>query len=173
MTVRILHEGGLSANSSPESKHVFDNYGLRPVLTIEDRTSGEPDLLLSKDGVTLGLQLSALYSPRTSNAALLSKTLALAYDLGASLHHCENLAKVYASIVAQYKRIRSTPGLEESGSEVVSFAYQTEPYYELDALLSASLRAYDKIGSPLQGKARTMRSSAAQKSQAPSEKLRI
>jgi hypothetical protein len=74
------------------------------------------------------------------------KTFALAYDVGAALHHCVNLAKAYESIVTNFQRIRSIPGFETSESEFASFGYQAEPYYELDALLSAGRRAYDKVG---------------------------
>lgn len=146
MTTRILHEGGLSTISPLESRHLFDNHGLRPVMAIEGRTNGDLDLLLSKAGVPLGLQVSALYSAPTGSATLLWKTFALAYDLGAAVYHCGNLTKVYASIVTHYNQIRSIEGLLESESDVAGFSYQTEPYYELDALLSASRRAYDKIG---------------------------
>jgi hypothetical protein len=78
--------------------------------------------------------------------AVLFKAFALAYDAGAVLHHCRNLANAYGAIVAQFERIRSITGYEESASGFVSFGYQAEPYYELDALLSASRRVYDKIG---------------------------
>lgn len=145
MTVtKIIHEGGLSAGSPSESKRIIDSYRLRPVL-VEAQAAGALDLLLSKDGVPLGIQASALYSPSTGSVALLFKAFALAYDVGAALHHCTNLAKSYEKIVAQFQRIQSIPGYEESDSVFASFGHQAEPYYELDALLSACRRAYDKI----------------------------
>jgi len=103
-------------------------------------------LLLSTNGNLLDLQASALSSPWTTNVAVLFKAFALAYDAGAVLYHCRNLAKAYGAVVAQFERTRSIPGYEESTSGFVSFNHQAEPYYELDALLSASRRVYDKIG---------------------------
>lgn len=146
MTVtRIFHEGGLCARSTSESKHIVDNYGLRPVLVTEACATGDRDHLLSKCGVLLGIQASALYSDSTNNGVPMFKTFAIAYDVGAALHHCENLTKAYGSIVAKYQRIQSIPGIEASESDLANFSYQAEPYYELDALLSASRRVYNKI----------------------------
>lgn len=119
---------------------------MRPVLAIEARPTGDLDLLLSGVGAVLGIQVSTLYSAPTSDGLLLLKTFALAYDVGAALHHCVNLAKAYESIVSNFQRIRAIPGFTTSDSDFASFGYQQEPYYELDALLSASRRAYDKIG---------------------------
>src|SRR5206468_4179386 len=108
--------------------------------------TGDLDLLLSRDGAVLGVQASTLYSAPTSNGSLLLKTFALAYDVGATLHHCVNLAKTYESIASNFGRICSIPGHTTSNSDFASFGYQVEPYYELDALLSAGRRAYDKVG---------------------------
>jgi len=146
LSTRLLHQGGLITTSHVESALWAEKYGLRPVLRIEARSRGDLDLLLSRDGIPLGLQVTDLVSGATGNPRLVSNRFALAYDLGAAVHHCCNLAKTYATIVTQYLQIRSIPGLHESESDIAYFGYQTEPYYELDALLSASRRAYDKIG---------------------------
>ena len=141
---KVVHEGGLTAHSVPESREIHERHQLRPILAIEARPTGDLDLLLSEIGAVLNLQLSTLYSPPISDGRLLPKTFALAYDVGAALHHCVNLAKTYESIVNSYQRM--IPGFATSDSELAIFGYQQEPYYELDALLSAGRRAYDKIG---------------------------
>lgn len=150
MTIaKVVHEGGLTANSVSESREIQGRHQLRPVLATEARPTGDLDLLLSTVGPVcpvLNIQLSALYSQPITDGLLLPKTFALAYDVGAALHHCVSLAKAYESIVNSYQRIRAIPGFATSDSEFATFGYQQEPYYELDALLSAARRAYDKIG---------------------------
>jgi hypothetical protein len=147
MTIaKVVHEGGLTAHSVPESREIHARHQLRPILAIEARPTGDLDLLLSGVGTVLNILVSTLYSPPITDGRLLLKTFALAYDVGAALHHCVNLAKTYESIVNSYQRIRAIPGFATSDSEFATFGYQQEPYYELDALLSAGRRAYDKIG---------------------------
>jgi hypothetical protein len=147
MTItKVVHEGGLTARSIPESREIQQSHGLRPVLAIEARSARHLDLLLSGAGAVLGIQASTLYSGTTRDGLLLLKKFALAYDIGAALHHCVNLAKAYESIVNNFQYIRAIPGHTTSESDFVALGSQEEPYYELDALLSASRRAYDKIG---------------------------
>lgn len=89
MTItKFVHEGGLTSRSASESREISEKYGAQPVLAIETRPTGDLDLLLSRGGRVLGVQASSLYSPGTSDVALLFKTFALAYDVGAALHHC-------------------------------------------------------------------------------------
>lgn len=142
---KIIHEGGLTSLSASESSQILEKYGARPVLAIADDPSGENfDLLLSRGGALLAVQESSLYSGGGTNVALLFKKFALAYDIGASMHHCVNLAKAYELIVANFRRISSIPGFE--ASDLATYSHQAEPYYEFDALLSAARRAYDKAG---------------------------
>ena len=136
----------MTARSIPESREIQQKYQLRPILAVDARPIEDLDLLLSGAGANLGIQVSELYSAPTSDSLLLLKTFALAYDVGAILHHCANLAKAYSSIVSNFQHIRTIPGFATSDSDFASFGYQQEPYYELDALLSAGRRAYDKIG---------------------------
>jgi len=146
MTVtRLIHEHGIRASSLSESALILRSYGLRPVLCIESRPTEDLELLQSKDATPLELQVSALSAAATANVAILFKTFALAYDAGAVLYHCRNLAKAYSAVVARFEQIRQIAGYPASESEFVQFGYQPEPYYELDALLSASRRVYDKI----------------------------
>lgn len=146
MAIKFLHEGGLTAMSTAESRLFSANYGLNPVLMIESSKGTDVEILLSKLGVALGFPISALYSSPPGNPALLSKMIPLTYDLGAAIHHCRNLAKAYASTLSQYQRILSIDGHVEPEFDLASFGRQLEPYYELDALLSAGRRIYDKIG---------------------------
>lgn len=143
---RFIHEGGLTSGSAPESKEILERYGARPVLRVEAGPTDDSVFLLSKTGRALSVQVTSFYSTPTSNVALLLKTFDLAYDVGACLYHCANLAKVYESIVGHFKRISLIPGFDMSTSSFASFGHQTEPYYELDALLSAARRAYNRIG---------------------------
>jgi hypothetical protein len=136
----------LTGQSILESREIQGKHQLRPILATETQPTGDLDLLLSTVGPALNIQLSDLYSPPKTDGSLLPRIFALAYDVGATLHHCENLAKVYESIVNSYQRIQAIPGFTKSDSELTTFGYQQEPYYELDALLSAGRRAYDKIG---------------------------
>jgi len=143
---RIIHEGGLTTYSLQQSRMIDEQHSLRPVLLIESRPIGNLDLLLGENGSILGIQASRLYSSLSGEGLLFLKIFALAYDVGATLHHCVNLAKTYESIVVDHKRISSIPGLSDADSEYVHFSNRSEPYYELDALLSAARRVYDKIG---------------------------
>ena len=143
---RVVHEGGLTAHSLEQARMMVERHNVRPVLLVESRPTGELDLLLGGNGSPLGVQASTLYSAPTGDALLVLKIIALAYDVGAALYHCVNLAKAYESIVADYERIGRIPGLPASDSEYANFGYRSEPYYELDALLSAARRVYDKVG---------------------------
>jgi hypothetical protein len=143
---KVIHEGGVTAGSIAESQAIGAQHGLRPILAVEARETGDIHLLLSPSGVVLGVQASSLYSATPKNGALLTKIFTLAYDVGAAMHHCVNLAKSYEAIVRDFARIRSIPGFEIPQSLVSHFGYRAEPYYELDSLLSAARRAYDKMG---------------------------
>jgi hypothetical protein len=147
MTItKFVHEGGLTSRSALESREISEKYGARPILAIEDRPPGNLDLLLSRGGGVLAVQASPFYSGGTLDVPLLLKTFALAYDVGAAVHHCVNLAKAYELIVANFQHMSSIPGFSISDSDLATYGFQAEPYYEFDALLSASRRSYDKIG---------------------------
>lgn len=127
MTIaKVVHEGGLTARSIPESREIHQKHQLRPVLAIEARPTGDLNLLLSGGGTVLGIQASTLYSAPTGDSLLLLKTFALAYDVGAALHHCVNLAKAYESIVSNFQRVQAIPGFATSDSDFASFSYQQE-----------------------------------------------
>ena len=104
-------------------------------------------MTLSKEGSVLEFQLTALYSAGTSDVSVLFKTFALAYDLGAMLTTAGDSLRTYMSIVMRHELIRGASDHGEPEGGVAVFGYQGAPYYELDALLSAGRRAYDKIGS--------------------------
>jgi hypothetical protein len=145
---KVVHEGGLTAYSAPESQLIRQKHGLRPVLSTLASSTGDLDFLLSGTGIggALNRRVSPLNSKTVKNGRLLPKAFALSYDVGATLHHCASLAKAYGSIVNNFQRTLSIESNPISKSDLVVFGNQEEPYYELDALLSASRRAYDKIG---------------------------
>jgi hypothetical protein len=147
-TVLIIHERGLLAHTSEESRHLAAAYALRPVARIRRRTAGETEMTLSLKGEVLEFEVTDLYSKAggSGDVPLMYKMFALGYDVGATLYHCRKLARVYAGIVLRYEQLRSTLGPPESEGDSAQFGSHGEAYYELDALLSAARRVYDKIG---------------------------
>jgi len=68
----------------------------------------------------------------------------LQYLLGAVGYHCRRLAEVYAQVAIRYSEITQILGQVDK-SNVGTFGYQTEPYYEFEALLGAARRSYDAL----------------------------
>jgi len=64
----------------------------------------------------------------------------IAYLVGAVAYHCERMAKVYAAICRQFAYF-----LEQvtGGWDRANYGWQTAPYYEFDAAITAARRAYD------------------------------
>lgn len=58
------------------SGQILETYGYRPVLQIDSGATGDSELVLAKDGMPLGLQVSALYSTSPTKLALVFKTFA-------------------------------------------------------------------------------------------------
>ena len=104
--------------------------------------TGELNFLMSEDGI--GLDILPTSSFGTKNGALFLKALALGYALGAAVYHCKALALAYNSIALNFQRSHGIVSHEQF--DLCVFSGQLEPYFEFDALLSASRRAYDKIG---------------------------
>jgi hypothetical protein len=144
--IRFVHEGGLVAYTATESQSIRDRFGLLPVLVTEAREDGRNlDNLLSRDGRLLELRASSLsIFNAPDNFPLFLKINSLAYDLNATVYHCKQLASAYADVTSAHARIRSNPGYPDQPGGWVSFCDQAVPYYELDALLSAARRVYDK-----------------------------
>lgn len=65
-----------------------------------------------------------------------------AYLVDEIKYHCMRMADLYVEIVKRYLVLSKTPGYRRH-SQFVQFGYQAEPYYELDALLTAARSAYD------------------------------
>src|SRR4051812_24791530 len=101
---KIIHEGGLTAYSTEQAQAIVERHKLRPVLLIESRPNSDLELLLGENGSALGIQASTLYTGLTSDGLLKFYKHKTAYDMGAALYHCANLAKTYELIVADHER---------------------------------------------------------------------
>ena len=124
-------------------------YNVRPVLLKKHLISGTPSVphidswrLFTVGGEpNVDLAWSALMQGRGFAPAIMRHQHALAYVVGTVVYHCKRLADVYSTIAVNMVRISSIPGCGDARH--VSFDYQPEPYFELDALLTAARRAYD------------------------------
>lgn len=155
--IRIVYEFGLEAtrqpdgwvvsSAEPSARRVFANpaavteaLGRLPCLVTERTDRGhERSLLLRADARTpFGLGVTDLFTGDLQADAIFHAHH-IAYLVGAVAYHCERLAEVYATICRQFV---SVPW-PDAGSDRVIFSYQTEPYYEFDAAITAARRAYD------------------------------
>ena len=118
---------------------------LRPLLFTEKRSfGGDLTLLLRCGGKEyFGICVSDLIN-RSLSTDTLYPVYHLAYLLGALSYHCQRLAELYAQIAVRYCEITQIPGHSDS-NDVATFGYQTEPYYEFEALVGAARRSYDSI----------------------------
>jgi hypothetical protein len=163
MATVVVFERGLEYGSGPNSirlestattlgqviEQARNNYNVRPVLFREQAATDDPAIpqaerwrLFTLDGmpdvdlVWSNLLLCGGFSP-----PLLQQQHNLAYVVGAVVYHCKCLADCYALIARNMLQISSKPGYPDVQHS--SYGYQLEPYYELDALLTAARRAYD------------------------------
>ena len=67
----------------------------------------------------------------------------LEYLLDAIQYHCTNLARLYASITAEFCEGTYPPGFGSNG--VAILAHRTEPYFEFDALIGCAKRTYESL----------------------------
>ena len=163
MDVSIIFERGVEFSNRPNAipiepsettigeviARARSRYNVRPVLLKEKVMTGTPSVphtdrwrLFSLDGEpNVGLAWSALMFGRGFAPAMMRHQHALAYVVGTVVYHCERLADVYSTIALNMVRISSIPGYGDAPH--VSFGYQLEPYFELDALLTGARRAYD------------------------------
>jgi len=166
--------GGISLGSS--LPHVLSTFlPLRPIVVTERRNDrSELRLLLCIDGHSpFDVSVSDLVTrPMTAN--LLYAVHHLSYLLGAISYHCARLADWYARIAATYSQQMKIPGID-SRSDSGIYSYQTEPYFEFEALIGASRRCYDamryvlwpKFGSDGRSMPRSLKSVLAAKHSIP------
>ncbi len=116
---------------------------LRPLLLTDQRNyGGDLTLLLRCDGKDyFGTNVSDLLQCPLDGQSFYP-FYHLAYLLGAVGYHCEKLAELYTSIAIRYWEMTQIPGFS-SDSDVGTFGYQTEPYYEFEALIGAARRSID------------------------------
>src|SRR5262249_54940884 len=94
---------------------------------------GKPDVDLAWSALLVGQGFAD---------AIMRDQRALAYVVGAVIYHCKRIADVYSAIALKLNMnwISSIPG--HGDARRVSYGYQLEPQFELDALLTATRRAY-------------------------------
>jgi hypothetical protein len=129
-----------------------EKYGVRPILLTETirsfgDTPRERHAVLTLDGLDqLNLQLSSLELPqglpKATYVALLRPTVNVQYTAGALLYHCQELALLYTHICDTAFGIRQIMPIEGDYS---SLGNQSEPYYEIEALITAARRTYDAL----------------------------
>lgn len=118
---------------------------LRPLLVTEKRNfGGDLTLLLRRNGKeSFGVCVSGLMN-RPLAADTIYPVYHLQYLLGAVGYHCQQLAELYAQVALRYSEISQIPGHGDK-SDAGTFGYQTEPYYEFEALVGAARRSYDTL----------------------------
>lgn len=116
---------------------------LRPVLiTVQLDSGGTRTSLLKCDGSNdFNVDVTNLMN-RPNMGKMVYPFYHLNYLVGAVGYHCQRLAEHYAQIAVQYRKIQEIPGFFDS-SDMGSYSYQTEPYYEFDSLIGAARRSYD------------------------------
>jgi hypothetical protein len=163
MITTIVFERGLEYSNRPNAIQ-FDQpvttveeviaqakskFNVRPVLLKEQISTGTPMVPQTESWRLFTLQgdprVDLMWSDLAMGHAFAPEIMRhqhnLAYVVGAVVYHCKRLADVYSTITLEMVRISSILG--HGDSAFVSFGSQLEPYYELDALLTATRRAYD------------------------------
>ena len=162
---RVIFEGGLEARSDESGMWSFlptqatsvdfaslaieTNYGVRPILMIENHPSGkelETGLFSPKGGAAPNPMplLDAV-----SVVSLITPFRSLRYVLGAVLYHCGQLTRHYADT---WRSFHASPAVRNTQSDIVNFSQhslQEHGYYEFDALVTDVNRCYETIRFPL------------------------
>lgn len=156
--IRVLYEFGLEATYQPDgwvvssaesnARRVFDSpaavsdtLGRLPCLVTERFEDGlETSSLLRADSRTpFGLRITELFTGPLQPDAMFH-THNIAYLVGAVAYHCARLAETYAAICRQFAYFF---GRTNTDSDFANYGYQTAPYHEFDAAITAARRAYD------------------------------
>jgi hypothetical protein len=137
---RIEAFRGAPAATSPAD--VARTYGVRPVLLTHRLP---PDVLSTsllpagRSGVLDQAPYEILHVPAPGTMPMMGHVFNASYMLGAVVYHCLRLAEAYAEICRRAGRMSWL----SDDSEMKTLGDQPEPYYELEALISAAMRAYD------------------------------
>jgi hypothetical protein len=129
-----------------------EKYGVRPILLTEtirsfENATRECHAVLTLDGLDrLNLRRLSLDLPqglpKATYLSLVRPTANVQYAAGALLYHCQELALLYTHICDTAFGIRQIMPIEGDYS---SLGDQTEPYYEIEALITAARRTYDAL----------------------------
>ena len=156
--IRYLYPGGIEAATTsggwrllhgarddlvfPSVAAVSEALRRRPVVLTSTVANREPiSLLIDHSAKSLfGECLSNLMN-RAHEPATLFHVHHVAYTLGSTAYHCEQLAECYASISKDFARLPSIPGALDG--EPAMFGRQPAPYYEFDACITAARRVFE------------------------------
>jgi hypothetical protein len=121
---------------------LFERYSVRPILLASRHESGDEFTMLlpAKEKRILDVELSQLIQVAITSDIPSLHHFNLTYIIGAVIYHCKRLAEVYSEICRNFA---SFPIPEENKSDRQILGNQPEPYYELDALITAAIRSYD------------------------------
>lgn len=163
---RIIFEHGVELSAARHSvkmevdgislAQIYDTvrakYFVRPILLTEvvgsfSDVTRERHSVLTLNGLDqLNLRLSSLSLPQglpeADYISLRRPAMNLQYTAGAIVYHCQELALLYSRICDEIVGIRQLVPIEGDHS---SLAYQSEPYYETEALITAARRTYDAL----------------------------
>jgi len=127
-------------------------YGIRPVLLVADLNSTRQRIHLfplKTDKSPFELQPSELPQLLFSKASpLFDHVINLLYVIGAPVHHCKNLALLYAEITREYGQsvhLHNEEMPSDPATEQFWAANRPLPYYEFEALITSVRRAYDTM----------------------------
>jgi hypothetical protein len=129
--------------SSVSPQEITKKYGIRPVLETLRISPGieRTSLLPAKRIGRLSEELSEIQTISLQDMSFLH-VQNLGYIMGALYYHCEKLVEIYTKI--WYSGTHSTPPI--SVGEHYTLAYEPEPFYEFDALITVARRSYNTIG---------------------------
>lgn len=138
---RLLH-GAREELVYPSVARVSETLHCLPVvMTGIVANSDSMSVLLDHSSNDLfGFLLSDLMN-RPLDAATLFEVHHVAYALGATGYHCQQLAECYASISKSFARIQEIPGTR--GTDRAVFGNHPAPYYEFDACVTAGRRLFE------------------------------
>ncbi len=135
------HETARTSVVVSDPRSVTAELEVRPVVLGEVIPRvGETTLLLSRTEEWLDLKGQLYQAGEFLDSKSHWDALNLTYVVGAVIYHCKRLAEVYSDLLQLWVRWPRPPGKDP---ERLTFGNQAEPYFELEALLSAALRAYD------------------------------
>lgn len=132
-----------------EPSQIFANYHLRPIVLTVNLTPSISHCFLApaSEGRLLEIEMSELTQVAPfKNHSFVMANLDLSYTVGAVIYHCHRLAQAYVNVCQKFSK---SPIPETQISSPCVFSDQPEPYYELEALITAARRFYTTARRPI------------------------